>query len=154
MNRPLPDEYLDSARQDAYLISSLYEHFSRVGYLSLVSGEQSMRYVSLHRNSPPRRDDDGTYMYVSHPLLPLGILGEDPIEGLTKTCGGCNRILSLFAFAAPFEVGRRCFVCRAVDVRRRAGRGRQRQEQGQGQGRRTWGIGDHEEQVFTTTVVC
>ena len=156
MNRPLPDEYLDYARQDAYLIYSLYEHFSRAGYLSLVSGEQSMRYVSLHRDSPPRRDGDngGGDMYVSHPLLPLGILGKDPIEGLTKTCGGCNRLLSLFAFAAPFEVGRRCFVCRAVDVRRRAGRRQGRGRQGQEQGRRTWGIGDHDQQVFTTTIVC
>ena len=86
----------------------------------------SSHYVSLHHNSPLHHDDDSTYRYVSHPLLPLGILGEDPIEGLTKTCGGCNCILSLFAFAAPFEVGRRCFVCRAVDVWRQVGRGRQR----------------------------
>jgi len=112
MNRPLPDESLDYARQDAYLIYSLYDHFSRVGYLSLVTEEQSMRYVSLHQNSPPHRDD----IYSSHPLLPLGILGKDPIEGLTNKCLKCNRTLSLFAFP-PFEVGRSCFVCRAVDIR-------------------------------------
>ena len=112
MTRPLPDEYLDYARQDAYLIYSLYDHFSRAGYLSLVTGDQSMRYVSLHRHSPPRRDN----LYGSHPLLPLGILGEDPIDGLTKDCQNCNRTLSLFAFS-PFEGGGRCFVCRAVDIR-------------------------------------
>lgn len=112
MNRPLPDEYLDYARQDAHLIYSLYDHFSRAGYLYLVTGEQSLRYISLHRHSPPRRDD----IYRSHPFLPLGILGDDPIDGLTKDCLSCNRTLSLFAFL-PFEVGSRCFVCRAVDIR-------------------------------------
>ena len=112
MNRPLPDEYLDYASQDAYLIYSLYDYFSRVGYFDLVTAEQSMRYVSLYRHFPPHRDD----IYASHPLLPLGILGEDPIYGLTKKCLACNRTLSLFGFP-PFEVGSRCFVCRAVDVR-------------------------------------
>ena len=123
MTRPLPDEYLDYAKQDAYLIYSLYDHFSRAGYLSLVTGEQSMRYISLHRHSPPGRDN----LYGSHPLLPLGILGEDPIDGLTNDCLKCNRTLSLFAFA-PFEVGSRCFVCRAVDIRDQCKRRNRRPE--------------------------
>ena len=57
-----------------------------------------------------------TAAHASHPLLPLGILGEDPIYGLTKRCLRCNRTLSLFGFS-PFEVGSRYFVRRAVDVR-------------------------------------
>ena len=117
MNRPLPDEYLEYARRDAYLIYSLYDYFSRVGYLSLVTAEQSMRYISLHRYCPPYRDN----IYTSHPFLPLGILGEDAIDGLTKTCLRCKRTLSLFGFS-PFEVSSRCFVCRAVDIRQTARR--------------------------------
>ena len=117
MNRPLPDEHLEYAGQDAYLIYSLYDYFSRVGYLSLVAVEQSMRYISLHRHSPPDRDN----IYAAHPLLPLGILGDGPIYGLTKTCLGCNRTLSLFGLS-PSEVSSRCFVCRAVDIRRQSAR--------------------------------
>jgi hypothetical protein len=119
MNRPLPDDSLDYAKQDAYLIYSLYDHFSRAGYLSRVTEKQSMRYVSLHSHSPPRRGE----IYGSHPLLPLGILGADPIEGLTKKCPMCNRTLSLFAFP-PLKEGRRCFVCRAVDIRNESKRRR------------------------------
>jgi len=116
MNRPLPDEYLEYASRDAYLIYSLYNYFSRVGYLDLVTVERSMRYVSLHRHSPPHRDG----IYTSqHPLLPLGILGEDPICGLTKRCLRCNRNLSLFGFS-PDEMVSRCFVCRAIDIRRQS----------------------------------
>ena len=89
MNRPLPDEYLEYAARDAYLIYSVYDAFSRAGYLSLVTVEQSMRYINLHRRSPPHRDN----IYGSHPLLPLGIVGEGPIDGLTRTCLGCNRTL-------------------------------------------------------------
>ena len=55
MNRPLPDEYLEYTARDAYLIHSLYDAFSRAGYLSLVTVEQSMRYINLHRRSPPHR---------------------------------------------------------------------------------------------------
>ena len=123
MTRPLPEGYLDYARQDAYLVYSLYDYFSRVGYLSLVTGEKSMRYVSLHRHSPPRRDN----LYGSHPLLPLGILGEDPIDGLTKDCLKCNRTLSLFAFSS-IEGGSGCFVCRAVDIRHQCKRQSRRPE--------------------------
>ena len=64
MNRPLPDAYLEYAARDAYLICSLYDAFSRAGYLSLVTIEQSMRYIHLHRRSPPHRDS----IYGSHPL--------------------------------------------------------------------------------------
>ena len=116
MNRPLPNEYLEYAIQDAYLIYSLYDYFSRVGYLDLVTAERSMRYVSLHQHSPPRHDDIYTWQ---HPLLPLGILGKDPIWGLTKTCLRCNRNLSLFGFSFD-EMGSRCFVCRAIDIRRQS----------------------------------
>lgn len=121
MNRPLPEEHLDYAIQDPYLIYSLYNYFSRVGYLSLVTAEQTLRYVSLHRHAPPHRDD----IYSSHPLLPLATLGEEPICGLTKMCLKCNRVLSLYAFS-PFEreAGGRCFVCRAVDIRRQSARRR------------------------------
>jgi exonuclease 3'-5' domain-containing protein 1 len=112
MNRPLPDEYLHYANQDPYLIYSLYNYFARVGYLSLITAEQSMRYISLHRRSLPHRED----VYVSHPLLPLGTLGERPIDGPTKTCLSCNRTLSLFGFS-PFEAVGQCFVCRAIDTR-------------------------------------
>ena len=115
MDRPLPDAYLEYAARDAYLIWSLYDAFSRAGYLSLVTVEQSMRYIHLHRRSPPHRDN----IYASHPLLPLGIVGEDPIDGLTKMCLGCNRTLSLFGFP-PSKVSSSCFVCRAVDIRRQA----------------------------------
>ena len=57
MNRPLPDEYLEYTKRDAYLIYSLYNAFSRAGYLSLITVKQSMRYIHLHRRSPPHRDN-------------------------------------------------------------------------------------------------
>ena len=57
MNRLLPDEYLEYTARDAYLIYSLYSAFSRAGYLSLVTVEQTMRYIYLHRRSPPHRDN-------------------------------------------------------------------------------------------------
>ena len=53
MNRPLPTSIWTMPTR----IYSLYDHFSRVGYLCLVTAEQSMRYVSLHRHSPRHRED-------------------------------------------------------------------------------------------------
>ena len=57
MNRPLPDEFLEYTERDAYLIYSLYDAFSRAGYLPLVTVEHIMHYIHLHRRSLPHRDN-------------------------------------------------------------------------------------------------
>ena len=90
MDRPLPDAWLEYAARDAYLIYSLYDAFSRAGYLALVTVEESMRYIHLHRRSTLHHDN----IYSSHPLRLLGIVREDSIDGLTKTFPGWNHTLS------------------------------------------------------------
>jgi exonuclease 3'-5' domain-containing protein 1 len=99
MNRPLPDEYLHYASQDAYLIYSLYNYFARVGYLSLITVEQTMRYISLHRCSPPHRED----VYVSHPLLPLGINAQSTVQ--PKHVYPCSRSPPLKRSANTLSAG-------------------------------------------------
>ena len=48
---------MEYTARDAYLIYSLYDAFSRAGYLFLVTVEQIMRSIHLHRRSPPHRDN-------------------------------------------------------------------------------------------------
>jgi len=107
MERPLSLEYLDYAARDARLIHLLFETFTTAGWTKLLSSEESMRYVTFHKYSQPKNEDQ----YMNHSLLPLGILNPP-----MRTCSGCERRLPFEAFART-NSGRQCYVCRAITKR-------------------------------------
>lgn len=107
MQRPLSPEYLDYAARDARLIHVLFDTFTIAGWTELLSLDESMRYVTLHKQSQPKGDDQ----YKSHPLLPLGIL--NPV---CRNCVGCERQLPFESFANTYS-GTQCYVCSAITKR-------------------------------------
>jgi hypothetical protein len=97
MNKPLPDLRVPALCQPGtYLAYSLYNYFAQVGYLYLITLEQSTCYISLHRRS--------------HPIAKTSTFRERSIGGLTKTCLSCNHTLSLSGLS-PFEAVSQCSVC-------------------------------------------
>ena len=107
MERPLSPEYLDYAARDARLIHVLFETFTTAGWTELLTLDESMRYVTLHKHSQPKDDDH----YKSHSLLPLGILNP-----LSRKCVGCERQLPFESFANT-NSGGQCYVCMAITKR-------------------------------------
>lgn len=101
MERPLSPEYLDYAARDARLIHILFDTFTTAGWTELLSLDESMRYITLHKYSQPRDEDQ----YKSHPFLPLGILNPR-----SRKCGGCERQLPLECFTSLYS-GEQCYVC-------------------------------------------
>lgn len=104
MVRPLSPEYLSYAARDARLIHTLFDTFKTAGWTKLLSSEESTRYVTFHKYSQPKAEDQ----YKSHSLLPLGIL--DPPF---RKCVGCERQLPFESFAMT-DSGGRCYVCTAI----------------------------------------
>jgi len=107
MERPLSPKYLNYASRDARLIHILFETFTTAGWTKLLSLEESTRYVTIHKYSHPKPEDQ----YRSHSLLPLGILNP-PL----RKCIGCERQLSFESFAMT-DSGRQCYVCTVITRR-------------------------------------
>ena len=107
MVRPLSPEYLSYAARDARLIHILFDTFKTAGWTKLLSSEESTRYVTFHKYSQPKDEDQ----YKNHSLLPLGILNPP-----FRKCVGCERQLPFESFAMTESRGR-CYVCTAI-VRR------------------------------------
>ncbi len=107
MARPLSPEYLNYAARDARLIHILFDTFETAGWTKLLSLEESTRYVTYHKDSQPKPEDQ----YKNHSLLPLGILNPP-----FRKCVGCERQLPFESFAMT-DSGGRCYVCTAI-VRR------------------------------------
>ncbi|THU91181.1 hypothetical protein K435DRAFT_727495 [Dendrothele bispora CBS 962.96] len=113
LERPLPTHYLSYAAHDVYIISVIYEHFLKRGYLnnSDTLAAQSTRYASIWENDQPREED----IYRRNPLLPLEILSVPTGTGATdRICDGCNRKLTRSSFQGIN--GTKCWVCMTVDV--------------------------------------
>jgi hypothetical protein len=107
MERPLSTEYLNYAARDARLIHIVFDTFTTAGWIELLSLEESMRYVTFHKYSQPKREDQ----YKNHSLLPLGIL-DPPL----RKCVGCERQLPFESFAM-IDSGRQCYVCQVITRR-------------------------------------
>lgn len=107
MERPLSPEYLNYAARDALLIHNLFDTFEAAGWTRLLSLEESMRYVTFHKYSQPKAEDQHKH----HSLLPLGILNPP-----FNKCVGCERELPFESFAMT-ESGGQCFVCTAITRR-------------------------------------
>jgi len=110
MERPLSPEYLNYAAKDARLIHILFDSFTAAGWTKLLSLEESMRYVTFHKHSQPKGEDQ----YKNHSLLPLGILNP-----LFRKCIGCERQLPFESFATT-DSGGQCYVCTAITRRNEA----------------------------------
>lgn len=107
MERPLSPEYLNYASGDACLIHILFDTFTTAGWTKLLSLEESMRYVTFHKYSQPKAEDQ----YKQHSLLPLGILNPP-----FRKCVGCERQLPFESFAMTHS-GRQCYVCTVITRR-------------------------------------
>lgn len=107
MERPLSPEYLNYASRDARLIHILFDTFTTAGWTKLLSLEESMRYVTFHKYSQPKAEDQ----YRNHSLLPLGILNPP-----FRKCVGCERQLPFESFAMTHS-GRQCYVCTVITRR-------------------------------------
>ncbi|KAG7444692.1 ribonuclease H-like protein [Guyanagaster necrorhizus] len=111
LKRPLSQEQLGYAAQDAQLIESVYEHFKSQNYLTEELPEQSERYITFWEAGKPEK-----YRHFdSHCLLPLDIIDYDAGKP-THRCAGCRRFLSVDCF--PDENtssgGLYCWVCNAI----------------------------------------
>ena len=107
MERPLSPEHLNYAARDVLLIHNLFDTFEAAGWTRLLSIEESMRYVTFHKHSQPKAEDQ----YKHHSLLPLSILNPP-----FKKCVGCERELPFESFAMTDSEGY-CYVCIAITRR-------------------------------------
>ena len=116
MERPLSQQLLCYAANDVHIISLLYHHFQKVGWLSTKAQpdllEQSARYVTMHAN---KERLDGTNMFFCHSFLPFNILTE--CANSAKRCRGCTRVVSQIHFEGRHSPN--CRVCQAVIWKKR-----------------------------------